>query len=209
MGMSAGQARLLSITARLSDNELRSQSITNAKLRLATESTDASKAYMEALNSTQLMYRFYDDTGALSYQSLTANTLLSYHDLKNQYSIVNSAGQILVSGTDVKKYEEASNLTEYLYSYGIGKGTNPAYIEALKDIYGTTTNDNGDYLYETLYDEEDKYEWDRFCNSLIEGDSDNNGIPDLEYLQSILQKSNEDLSSADADEFTKIVSNRR
>ncbi len=209
MGMSAGQARLLSITARLSDNELRSQSITNAKLRLATESTDASKAYMEALNSTQLMYRFYDDTGALSYQSLTANTLLSYHDLKNQYSIVNSAGQILVSGTDVKKYEEASNLTEYLYSYGIGKGTNPAYIEALKDIYGTTTNDNGDYLYETLYDEEDKYEWDRFCNSLIEGDSDNNGIPDLEYLQSILQKSNEDLSSADADEFTKIVSNWR
>ena len=31
MGMSAGQARLLSITARLTDNELRSQTITNSK----------------------------------------------------------------------------------------------------------------------------------------------------------------------------------
>ena len=74
MGMSAGQARLLSITSRLSDNELRSQSITNAKLRLATESTEASKAYMEALNSTQLMYGTYGDDGSLSYQKLTGNS---------------------------------------------------------------------------------------------------------------------------------------
>ena len=88
MGMSAGQARLLSITSRLSDNELRSQSITNAKLRLATESTDASKAYMEALNSTELVYRFYDDTGALSYCNLTPAFLYSYDSLKNQYSIL-------------------------------------------------------------------------------------------------------------------------
>ena len=32
MGMSAGQARLLSITAKLTDNELRSQMLTNSKL---------------------------------------------------------------------------------------------------------------------------------------------------------------------------------
>lgn len=33
--MSATQARLLTITGRLTDNEMRSQTITNAKLRLA------------------------------------------------------------------------------------------------------------------------------------------------------------------------------
>ena len=35
MGMAASQARLLTITARLADNELKSQSINNAKMRLA------------------------------------------------------------------------------------------------------------------------------------------------------------------------------
>ena len=39
MGMSAGQARLLSITAKLTDNELRSQMITNSKLRLSDKSS--------------------------------------------------------------------------------------------------------------------------------------------------------------------------
>ena len=40
--MAASQARLLSITARLTDNELRSQTITNSKLRLAEKSSEAS-----------------------------------------------------------------------------------------------------------------------------------------------------------------------
>ena len=39
MGMSASQARLLSITARLTDNEMSSQLITNSKLRLADKSS--------------------------------------------------------------------------------------------------------------------------------------------------------------------------
>ena len=60
MGMAAGQARLLSITARLTDNELRSQTITNSKLRLAEKSSEASQMYMDALNSTQLMYGAYE-----------------------------------------------------------------------------------------------------------------------------------------------------
>ena len=33
MGMAASQARLLTITARLADNELKSQTINNAKMR--------------------------------------------------------------------------------------------------------------------------------------------------------------------------------
>ncbi len=136
MGMSAGQARLLSITSRLSNNELRSQTITNSKLRLATESKEASQAYMEALNSTQLMYGSYAEDGTLSYQNLTANILLSYGDLKNQYSLVNSSGQIMLNGSDIKKYEASNSLTEYLYSYGIEKTDNPKYAEVLNEIFG-------------------------------------------------------------------------
>ena len=46
MGMAAGQARLLSITSRMSDNELRAQIINNQKMRLATESSQVSEAYV-------------------------------------------------------------------------------------------------------------------------------------------------------------------
>ena len=130
MGMAAGQARLLSITARLTDNELRSQTITNSKLRLADKSSEASQEYMDALNSTQLMFGTYNDNGDLSYQSLTANTLLTYSDLKNQYSLVNSSGQIMLNGSDIKKYEASNSLAEFLYSYGIPEVDNPKYPEA-------------------------------------------------------------------------------
>ena len=46
MGLSASQARLLSITARLSDNELHSQQIANAKVRLADQTQEASTEYV-------------------------------------------------------------------------------------------------------------------------------------------------------------------
>ena len=50
MGMAAGQARLLSITSRMSYNELRAQIINNNKMRLATKSSQVSEAYTTALN---------------------------------------------------------------------------------------------------------------------------------------------------------------
>ena len=43
MGMSASQARLLSITARISDIEYKSQQISNVKIRLADESEKVAK----------------------------------------------------------------------------------------------------------------------------------------------------------------------
>lgn len=93
--------------------KLRSQTITNSKLRLADKSSEASQEYMDALNSTQLMFSTYNDNGELSYQSLTANTLLTYSDLKNQYSLVNSSGQIMLNGADIKKYEASDSLAEF------------------------------------------------------------------------------------------------
>lgn len=160
MGMSAGQARLLSITARLTDNELRSQTITNSKLRLADKSSEASKKYMQALNSTQLMYGTYDANGNLNYEQLTANMLLSYGDLKNQYSLVNSNGQILLNGADIKKYEASNSLDEFLYSYGIKEADNPDYLESLGDLFGSN--------YDKFFDEDDpdKYTKDAAGNNL-------------------------------------------
>ena len=199
MGMAAGQARLLSITARLTDNELRSQTITNSKLRLADKSSEASQEYMDALNSTQLMFGTYNDNGDLSYQSLTANTLLTYSDLKNQYSLVNSSGQIMLNGSDIKKYEASNSLAEFLYSYGIPEVDNPKYPEALKGIYGKSTVDDGSYLYENLYDENNPLQWNDYFSAMTDADIAN--------LQTIVTKNPEDVTEADAQQFTDAVNN--
>ena len=162
MGMSAGQARLLSVTARLTDNELRSQMLTNSKLRLADKSTEASNKYMDALNSQQLMYTSYDGSGNKLTEALTANTILTFADLKNQYAMVNTAGQVLVSGTDIKNFEASDNLTDFVTKYGIGFVDNPNYPEKLTEIYGSD--------YEKFADANGNYSYSNITNDLTVGD---------------------------------------
>lgn len=120
MGMAASQARLLTITARLADNELRSQTINNAKMRLATQSSQASENYISALNNANLMFSNYDATGAEKSQLLTFNALTSYSSYNNQYGLINSSGQILVSETEAGAFKAANgNLNAYLKSHGL------------------------------------------------------------------------------------------
>lgn len=122
--MAAGQARLLSITSRMSDNELRAQLINNSKMRLATESSKASEAYVAALNETQMMFTNYGADNTTSYQELTYNALTAYNPYNNQYALTNASGQILVSETDANNYiNSGGSLTRFLASYGLNKGT--------------------------------------------------------------------------------------
>lgn len=134
--MSASQARLLSITSRLTNNEFRAQTITNSKLRLAEKSQEASQEYMDALNSKKLMYGVFNSDGEREYSNLTANTLLSYGRLKNQYSLVNANGQILLSGSDIKNYENSTTMAEFLKKYGVKDAENPQYANTLNAIFG-------------------------------------------------------------------------
>lgn len=62
MGMSASQARLLTITARIHDVEHQAQSIQNAKIQLSTQSDRVYDDYVDALNSTTLTLRAIDPT---------------------------------------------------------------------------------------------------------------------------------------------------
>lgn len=111
--MSATQARLLTITGRLTDNEMRSQTITNAKLRLAQKSSEASQTYMDALSSEKLVFKTYGDNGETSTYNLTPALLYSYEPLKNQYSIQNASGQNLVSATDAANFEASATLDDF------------------------------------------------------------------------------------------------
>lgn len=133
MGMAASQARLLTITARLADNELKSQSINNAKMRLATQSSQASEKYINALNQANLMFSNYDASGSEQSQLLTFNALTAFSSYNNQYGLVNAAGQLLVSESEAKIFEAAGgNLNDYLQAHGLVYDT--TYFKQLQDI---------------------------------------------------------------------------
>lgn len=142
MGLAAGQARLLSITSRLSDNELRSQTITNAKMSLANKTTNASAQYMDALSATELMFSTYDASGNKMAQKLTGVSLSEYAELKNQYGIVNNAGQIMVSERDEAIYRKSATMADFLEAYGVATSEktdkdNPEYIDKATSIWGS------------------------------------------------------------------------
>lgn len=171
MGMAASQARLLSITSRMSDNELRSQMINNAKMRLTTESSKASEEYIDALNKTQLMLKNYSLAGESQYQDLTFNSLTAYSSYNTQYGLRDKSGQLLVSELDGARYEgalkaaeadqsiepgdtegrNAKALEEFLKSYGLEKAT--TYFEN-PDVFTIDPNIQKMYEGDMLFDKD-------------------------------------------------------
>lgn len=169
MGMSASQARLLTITARLADNELRSQTINNAKMRLSTQSSQASDNYINALNEANMMFSNYDLTGTSQSQLLTYNALTSYSSYNNQYGLVSSSGQLLVSESEAAMFKAADgNVNAYLKAHGleytttyfdnIGERSNVDYPEP----YNLISPDELKKMYEAYNSDLTSAEYERY-----------------------------------------------
>jgi hypothetical protein len=110
MGMAASQARLLSITARLSNNEMEQQSIAYSKQRLSDDSERINDTYLDALNST--VYRVltgYNNSEAC-YADLTYNQLTGLNTVASgkQYLVKDNKGKVLVSSAIAQAYEETN-----------------------------------------------------------------------------------------------------
>ena len=129
MGLASSQARLLSITARLTSNEYESQQISNAKMRLATQSQEASEAYIAALNDIQYSFISFDSTGDSVKTPLTVATMYEYADGKNQYVLTNASGKVLLTNKDIKNYESSPNLEAFLSKYGINRAFKTVKLE--------------------------------------------------------------------------------
>ena len=148
MGLSASQARLLSITARISDNELHSQQIANSKVRLADKTQEASREYVQALDSQKLVFTTYDAKGNATQVNLTPALLYDYSTIKNQYGISNNVGQLLVSSEMAKTYQTSKTLLDFLKANGCDVVDNPDYAYQLNTIRGNnsyTLNDVKSY----------------------------------------------------------------
>ena len=207
MGLAASQAKLLSLTCRISDNELRAQSLTAAKMALANQTSEASREYLKALNTNEFVYRTYDDSGEKVFTKLTGAQLSTYAPLKNQYALINPQGQVLVSELDAANYEDSANINEFLEKYGIDKidtgktrtVKNPEYDAAYEewkkkyDEWLIKKPDPNDPIYweensttVTDYELYDKFLWTTACcyTSSMGALSTSLGLPDGEKKDS-------------------------
>ncbi len=115
MGLAASQARLLFLTARLSDLELRAQVISNAKMRLANESKSASDEYCRALDKKKFQVQVgYNNQGPI-FKDATAENLTT-NPSGQQRLIKNGAGKILVSDGIKNAYDSAVTESEQYFN---------------------------------------------------------------------------------------------
>ena len=103
MGFAASQARFLSLTARLSDNEYEAQQISQERVSLTNQMALFADAYEEATSNMQSNQNM---TVALSYDVITKSTL----DGGLGMNLVTSSGLIVVPSTEERDAQiEASN----------------------------------------------------------------------------------------------------
>lgn len=140
MGLAASQARLLSITSRLSDNELRTQLINNSKMRLATESSKVSEDYINALNAATMMITNTTPLGDEQTQALTFNALTAFSPSNNQYGLVDSNGRLLVNEEEAKLFEKSGgDLDKYLQLHDLEYATSYFSETTFGEAYNTET----------------------------------------------------------------------
>ena len=138
MGMSASQARLLSITSRINDIEFKSQQISNVKIRLADESEKVANAYTQALNKQKYTYTSYA-TGKAQSIDLTVNNL---YKSGSNLQLVRRDGKQIVSKTVYNAFSAAANAATNTNSWANRAGCNDTgrehdtYYAFMHTIYG-------------------------------------------------------------------------
>ena len=97
MGLSAGQARLLTITSRKSDCEYESMRLSHQKIALSRDMNIVSAEYQDAINQTNLVYDFYGNNSQVN--PLSYNLLMSPSAL-NDYiptTITDKGGRVVLN----------------------------------------------------------------------------------------------------------------
>lgn len=177
MGLAASQARLLTITARKSDCEFESMSLSHQKLALARDMESVSTEYQNALNTTKLTYDYYGS--GTSDMDLTYDLLMTpsiYNDyypklitdstnrviLNSQYAAAAKAAGIPAEGLSGTPSSNVRNrFIEGLVSEGVITSTMGAALEGItynnavgngstSTVVATTTDCSYDELVELI-----------------------------------------------------------
>ncbi len=131
MGMAASQARLLSITARLTNNENTGQSVSYSKQRLADQTQQITNEYNEALNATKLTVLTGFNGAEANYEDISYNLMTGPQMAENtkQYVVTNTKGKVLVTEAIADAYvASGGNLNRFLAQLGYSQAD--IYVQA-------------------------------------------------------------------------------
>ena len=134
MGMASSQARLLSLTVRLHDVELKAQNIESQKIDLATKEDAVYKRYMDALDATKINVAFYTNGIDKTYMEANYNSLCTFNEARcKQYSLIdNSSGLVLVN-QDIKDAYDKFGKDKYAFALTL-MGADISDLEQLSSI---------------------------------------------------------------------------
>ncbi len=119
MGMAASQARLLSLTSRLHDVELKAQNLESQKIALATQKDELYQNYCDAWDATKIQVAFRNDDASVKYVDANFSTLCGYSETRvKQYALIDSkTGNMIVPEEVAEKYESYSD--KYAFAYAM------------------------------------------------------------------------------------------
>lgn len=109
MGMSASQARMLSLTTRLSDLEYSAQSVSNSKVRLADKSEEASQNYQIALDKEKLTVMSADSSTYIDANAYNLTTYQAVSSSDKQRFLSDNSGRVIVTSKVGKNYDDSQN----------------------------------------------------------------------------------------------------
>ncbi len=110
MGMAASQARLLSITARMTDNEHSGQAVSYAKIRLADQTEEVNKEYLNALKATKLTVLTGFNGADEVYTDISYALMTGCNTVANNlhYMVTDKKGAALVTKTLADAFEKGN-----------------------------------------------------------------------------------------------------
>lgn len=136
MGLAASQARLLTLTARQSDNEYNGQIINNRRLILSSRMQGIANEYADGMSNKQLKV-VLSSSSTCSMSSLTSSELYLYLS-SNNFVLVDSNGQAIPTTTTT----DADGTTATAYTDESGDTISTSEIERLLRA-GTLEISNG------------------------------------------------------------------
>lgn len=158
MGMAASQARLLSITARLTNNENSGQSISYAKQRLSDQTQQITAEYNEALETTKLTVLTGFNGADATYTDISYTVMTGPEMAANtkQYVVTDTKGKVLVTKNIAEAYQKANgNYNQFLANVGGYSQVDITAQKTYKDVKDRTEEQKK--TEQQIHDAWDKY----------------------------------------------------
>ncbi len=155
MGMAATQARLLSLTARLTDNENSGQAISYSKIRLADQTEQVNTDYLNALKATKLTVLTGFSGSEEIYTDISYGLMTGYNTVACglQYIVTDKKGKILVTQEQAKAFEAGNgDFNTFLYKLGYSQSD-----INIKNTSTTATDSEKAEAYQKIHEAWDKY----------------------------------------------------